>query len=120
MSYPDMDDQRPQFTAGGRIREPVPCPMCDQTFLVKTDLQAHLLSAHQFSQKTKTRKVKYKKAKYSPTEKTNVFGGSFWLAAIAVLALIILIGVTAPQYIGWILPVGLLALFLTRAGAFRK
>lgn len=120
MSYPEMNDETPRYTAGGRMRDPVPCPMCGQTFLVKADMQAHLAVDHKYSQKTKTRKVKTKKAKYSPVEKTNVFGLGFWLMAIGVLAVCVLIGLTAPQLARFILPVGLIALFLTRAGAFRK
>ena len=120
MSYPEMDDQTPRYTAGGRMRDPVPCPMCGQSFLVKADMQTHLLAEHQFAQKTKTRKVKTKRAKYSPVEKNNAFGVGFWLAALGVLLVIVLIGVTAPDLVRWIVPVGLLALFLTRAGASRK
>lgn len=110
--------EQPEFTAGGRIREPVACPMCNETFLAKADMQAHLLGAHKYAKKT--RKVKTKKAKYKGVEKVNAFGLSFWLTAGAVLGICVLIGFTAPQLTRFILPVGLLALFLTRAGIFRK
>lgn len=120
MGNPEMQDPTPQYTAGGRVRDPVRCPMCEQTFVVKAELEAHLLDGHRFVHKTKTRKVKTKRAKYMPVEKNSVFGLNFWLMAIGVLAVCVLIGLTAPQLTRFILPAGLLALFLTRAGLFRK
>ncbi len=120
MTDPSTYDDQPEYSAGGRLREPVKCPMCDESFVVKSQLQAHLAEGHKYSPKVKQRKVKTTRAKYMPVEKNNAFGASFWLAAGAVFGIVVLIGLTAPQLIRFILPVGLFALFLTRAGLFRK
>jgi hypothetical protein len=96
------------YNTSSDAREPVPCPFCDQTFLVRIDLEAHMLAMHGVADKTKVHKArntKRRRAHYqSRNRQATSFRGAFIAFMVVLLFGTVVIGIANPGSLKVLLP----------------
>jgi hypothetical protein len=96
------------FNPSREARDPVACPLCDEQFVVRVDLEAHLLAAHGVADKTKVHKPRTTKRRRSHYKSRNTQATSFRGAFIAFMVVLlfgtIVIGIANPGSLKVLLP----------------
>jgi hypothetical protein len=97
----------PAYGAAGQHRDPVPCPLCEQSFVMRIDLEAHLLAVHGVTDKAPVKRgktTKRKRAHYNPTSQATSFKGAFVAFMVVILFGTIVIGIANPGTLKVLLP----------------
>ena len=97
----------PAYGAAGQQRDPVPCPLCSQSFVMRIDLEAHLLAVHGVTDKApakRGRSTRKRRARYSPTSQATSFRGAFIAFMVVILFGTIVIGIANPGTLKVLLP----------------
>src|SRR5262249_53413683 len=111
------------YSTSSDAREAVPCPFCNQQFVVRIDLEAHMLAVHGVADKTKVRKAKTtrrRRAHYKPTSQATSFRGAFIAFMVVLLFGTVVIGIANPGPLKVLLPAVIIIALAISLGVVRR
>jgi hypothetical protein len=117
----DPSAVQPSYRGASEARDPVPCPFCSQSFVMRIDMEAHMLAVHGVADKTKIKKQKTtrRRAHYNPTSQATSFRGAFIAFAAVFIFAVVVIGIANPGALKVLVPAAVIILVAVYFGLVR-